>query len=336
MAVHAGTKALSVVEALADRAPHFAFMQAMWLLHRAHPQAVGLGHQGPPRAELVRLQPSVSLAFPPGEIEKFVPGDEEGGSLHRLVITFMGLYGLHSPLPNFYSESVLHRSDDEENHAVRAFLDIFNHRLLSLFYRGLIKYRGHLLFENEGADEFSWRLYALSGLATAGTVQATGLSGPRLLRYAGLFSQRPHSAASVAAIIATYLGGLPVRIVQCVKRWVYLRDDQQSKLGRGPCRLGDDATIGARVSDRTGKFRVVIGPVDFDTYRRFLPGGDFMDAVRKLAPLAASDWLAFDVQVILRGEDTPRLGMTLGQETHLGWTSGLFPEPTKDLPVVFS
>lgn len=332
MAADVGTTATPVAEALAQRTSDFSFLQAMWLLQRSQPSSAPVGYQGPPSEEPVRLVPSVSLAFPPGDVES-ITYDAERRPPFRLVTTFLGLYGAHSPLPSYYAEDLLHRS--EEDDPIRSFLDIFNHRLLSLFMRGLLRYRGHLLFRDEGRDEFSWRLFALSGLGGDGMPDAVGVPRARLLRFTGLWSHRPASAASIAALIGTYLGGLPVRVRECIRRWVYLPKRQRSQLGRAACRLGDDAIAGERAQDRVGKFRVSIGPVDMDTYRQFLPGGAALRETVALARLASGGWLGFDIELILRGEDTPRLGVRLAREGNLGWTTGLFSHPSPDLPVHF-
>ena len=333
MATDAGPAYPSVGDWLEKRACHFTFLQAMWLLQRSLKGTVPVGHQGPPDREGVRLRPSISLAFPPGDIE-LVERFEGDLPRYRMMVAFLGIYGVHSPLPGFYAEEILHRSDEDD--PIRAFLDIFNHRLLSLLSRGLLKYRGHLIFESEGSDEFSWRLFALMGLGPEVSPVDTRLPAARLLRFAGLFCQKPRSAAAVASILRTYFDGLPLRIRQCVQRWFYLQDGLRCLLGRQACRLGDDATIGERTSDRMGKFRVLIGPVDYDTYREFLPGTDKLVALKSLARLACPDWLDFDVEVILRGDMTSRLGVALSSDSHLGWTTGLFSLPSPDASVVFT
>jgi type VI secretion system protein ImpH len=333
MATDVGPAYATVGDWIEKRACHFSFVQAMWLLQRSSKETVAVGYQGPPGKEAVRLHPSISLAFPPGDIES-VEQFKDRLPPFRMAVAFLGIYGAHSPLPGFYAEQILHRADEDD--PIRAFLDIFNHRLLSLLTRGLLKYRGHLMFEPKGSDEFSWRLFALMGLGAEIAPADAGFPPARLLRFAGLFCQKPRSAVAVASILRTYLDGIPLRVLQCVRRWFYLPGSLQCLLGRRSCRLGDDATIGERTSDRMGKFRVVIGPVDFDTYREFLPGKDKMVALRSLARLACPDWLDFDVEVILRGDMTPKLGVALSSDSHLGWTTGLFSLPSTDVSVVFA
>lgn len=334
MAADARQSTLAVADTLAQDASRFTFLQAMWLLHRAYPGAVPPGHQGPPSDELVRLRPSASLAFPPGDLEALetLPGKPP----FRLTTAFMGLYGAHSPLPSFYAEEIAKSCEDDENHILRMFLDIFNHRILSLLYRGILKYRGHLMFQAGAGDEFSWRLFALSGLSPDGVSESTGLPAQRLLRYAGILSQRPRSAESLRAVVASWFAGMPVAVLQCTRRWVFLGPELRSSLGRRSCQLGNDATIGARVPDWTGKFRVRLGPVDFTTYLSFLPGRSNLKTLNKLVAAAGGDALDHDVEVVVRSEDTPRFGITLTHDSYLGWTTGLFSRPGQELSVVVS
>ncbi|WP_416359359.1 type VI secretion system baseplate subunit TssG, partial [Acinetobacter baumannii] len=47
-------------------------------------------------------------------------------------VTFMGLYGVESPLPTHYSDDIAQRREGVE--ATEDFLDIFNHRLIAQYY----------------------------------------------------------------------------------------------------------------------------------------------------------------------------------------------------------
>lgn len=332
MAANARHPTTAVDDALIAHSPRFTFLQAIWLLHRAYPGAAQLGHQGPAEEELMRLRPSASLAFPPSDIE--LMERTEARPPYRLTTTFLGLYGAHSPLPNFYAEEIAKRTAEDEDHTQRAFFDIFNHRLISLLYRGLLKHRGHMLFQPGAGDEFSWRLFAIAGLSPDGVTKSTGLPPQRLLRYAGLLSQKPRSAESLRAVLASWFNGIGIALEQCSRRWVFLGPDLRSSLGQKSCRLGDDATIGARVGDWAGKFRVRVGPLDFETYQSFLPGRANLVTLGKLVQVATGDILEHDVELRVRSEDTVKFGVTLGRHGQLGWTTGLFTHPGRELSIV--
>ncbi len=332
MASDAGATKTSVGKALADDPSRFTFLQAMWLLQQALPESIAVGHQGPPDDEPVRLRPNASLAFPPCDIDSVVEQADKRPP-YRLTTNFLGLYGAHSPLPNHYAESIVQESSEDD--PVRDFLDVFNHRLLSLFARGLLRYRGHLVYNRGGRDNYSWRLFALAGFDSDTLEGLDGIPRHRLLRFAGHWSSHPISASGAAGIISAYFHGIRVTIEQCVPRWVYLDDEQLCRIGQRASRLGVDTTVGSRIPDRMGRFRVVVGPVDMETYKSFLPGSENMTALSSLARLASGGWHTFDVELILRGEDSPQLSVSLGDRGELGRSAGFFSKPSDDVPIRF-
>lgn len=322
-----------MIERLLSQPYRFSFFQAVMLLEARRRGCVPLGHQGPPGEEALRLRSELSMAFPKSDLFAIENLNEEEAPHFRLTVSFMGLYGTTSPLPNFYTELII--ADEQEGGPLRAFFDLFHHRLLSLFFRAWTKYRPHVLFRPGGKDEFSARLFSLGGLATGGLKESAGLPAVRLLRFVGLLTQKPHSAESLERMASGYFN-LPAGVTQFVKRNITLEERQKALLGKQNCRLGEDLAIGAQVPDRMGKFRVSIGPVGYDDYRSFLPGQENLSVLKSIARLFAPDWLDFDVQVVLRGEETPRLGLKLSDDSHLGWTTGFYPRPDKDVAVVFS
>src|SRR5205085_4597393 len=121
---------------------------------------------------------------------------------YRITVTFLGLYGSVSPLPIFYAEDIL--QSDEEPNPVREFLDVFHHRLISMFYRAWLKYRYHEQFSLNGLDLFSLRLFSLMGLGAQELRDVSGLPNTRLLRYVGLFNQKPRSACALEGLISDF------------------------------------------------------------------------------------------------------------------------------------
>lgn len=324
---------MTLLERLLAHPQRFSFFQAILLLEGAKKGAVPLGQQGPPAEEAVRLRSDAGLGFPKSDVSAIENLGDHHSPPYRLTAAFMGLYGTTSPLPNFYSESII--MDEQEGGPMRAFFDLFNHRMLSLFFRSWTKYRPHVLFRPGGKDEFSDRLFSLAGLSSRGTKENAHFPAVRSLRFLGLLSQKPHSAESLAEMVRGYFH-LPAEVKQFVPSRIPLEEDQKAKLGKQNCRLGEDLALGDLVPDRMGKFQVSVGPVGYDDYLTFLPGRENLEALKGLARLFSPDWLDFDLQVTLKGEETPRLGVALSHESYLGWTTGLYYRPGKDVPVVFS
>jgi len=313
-------------------APHrFSFFQAVMLLQNQRKEAAQLGYQGPPEREALRLRADTSLAFPKSDVAAIEHLKES--QLYRLTVGFMGLYGTTSPLPSFYSELLI--ADEQEGGPLRSFFDLFNHRLLSFYYRAWTKYRPHVLFSPGGGDELSERLFALIGLGSKELKKSTGFASVRLLTFAGLLTQKPHSAQSLEGMVRSFFG-LPVKVRQFVKRKILLEENQKALLGKQNCRLAENLAIGERVADSMGKFRVSVGPLDYADYKRFLPQQEGLESLKKLASFFAPDMLEFDTEVVLIGEETPRLGLRLSADSHLGWTTGFFSREAEQVAVVFN
>jgi len=309
-----------LIAAILAEAPAFSFFQVVRLLEQ-HCGGAALGGTRA-AAEPIRLRPSPELSFPLASVERVEevksPTDQPR---YRVTVNFLGLYGTTSPLPNFFTEDVLFY--DGEHDSARDLLDLVNHRLLALFYRAWAKYRYHVRWQAGGADEVSAKVFAFCGLADPAVRDRIGVPAVRLLRYAGLLTQNPHSAASLRGILADYFDGVPTAVQQCVLRWVWIDDADQWRLGRRNGALGRTSTIGLRVPDRAGKFRVAFGPMDLATYLTFLPQGSRSTAAAALTRMVARDHLTFDLEARLRHEEIPLPELAPENPPQLGWTSWL-------------
>jgi len=150
------------------------------------------------------------------------------------------------------------------------------------------------------------------------------------LHFAGLMANQRRPAAGLVTILRAYFK-VPVEIEQFVGHWMRIPADGQTRIGmvdQGN-RLGSSAVLGRKVWDCQHKFRLVIGPLDYEDYQRMLPGGASMTRllawVRNYAGLVL-DW---DVRLILKQAQVPRLA--LGSR-RLGWTTYLASSPARRDP----
>lgn len=250
----------------------FDFLQAVWLLERMAAQSEDGSGDAKPRKEAVRFRAHNSLSFPPSEI--FSVTLEKDRPV--MTVNFMGLTGPAGVLPRHYTEAVIEagRRPGVKNSAPRDFFDLFNHRLIALFYRAAKKSRLALSFANTNGDPFTNALLALLGLGTPGLQQRSEISARALLFYAGLIAQRPCSATVLAAILEDYFAA-PVTIEQFRGQWFELDPGDGTCLGKAGegknNQLGVSATIGDRVWDEQSAFRIVLGPLDYERMYDFLP-----------------------------------------------------------------
>ena len=335
MAGKDGTASPSLKEQLQGRARTTSFFHLVQLLERYYRPSSPVGGSGPAAGEVIRFRPESSLGFPASDVTQ-VDVISENPDRFRITTTFLGLYGTTSPLPTFYSEQILWRQQGGDNQAPRDFLDLFHHRWLSLFYRAWLKYRYYLQFQPRGRDQVSQRLFALIGLGTQGLQQEkSDLCSVRLLRYAGLLTQRPRSCSALEGLISDYFGGIPVRVEQCTGRWMTIKPQQRLCLGRRNARLGEDGLLGERVFGRTGSFRVCLGPLDYEAFRGFFPGQHDFQHLQFLVKLFVGNGLAFDVELILSSTEVPPLHLRAGAgQGRLGWSTWL-PAASRQMKVVF-
>jgi type VI secretion system protein ImpH len=313
-----------------EEAEQFSFFQLVRLLERYHQPRARVGGEGPASAEILRFRPDVSLGFPASDVVAVeeIPAVDEHPARVRITTSFLGLYGSTSPLPVFYTEEMLRRDPDED--PVRAFIDLFQHRLISLFYRCWEKYRYHIQFEEEGKDAFSRRMFGFIGLGTAGLADRVGVPAARLIRYAGLLTQKPRSAAALEGMVSDFFGGIPVHVVQWVARWVTIQPEQRIRLGWMNNRLGVDASLGEKVLSRSAQFRVVLGPMRYGAFLQFLPDEESFRMLNALVVLFLNDPLEFDIELQVYGEEILPLQLKSEGGGRLGWTTWLPTERFTD------
>ncbi len=267
----------------------------------------------------LRVHPELSLDYPQSDINWISERDRQRG--YEIETTFFGLYGVSSPLPGFYTEE-LFDDDWEEEQAARGFLDIIHHRLYPLLYQAWLKYRFNFNAVERNRADYWEIIYSLIGLSEEfrGKVAQPG----RLLKYAGILSQHPKSQLGLQAILADLFPNIPISIEPCVPREVKIVPEQRCHIGVRNSLLGEDSVLGEHVEDRSGKFRIQLGPVDQQRFNAIASDTTLLETIRSITSLFLVKPLLFDIQLLLeRGADRPaRLGdgdsAILGRNSWLG------------------
>jgi type VI secretion system protein ImpH len=326
----------SVEELLFDEGFRFEFFQAVRLLERVFTERGPVGRDVHPGEEVVRIRAHNSLTFPPSSIHDL--SRSEGAGPATMVVAFMGLTGPSGVLPRHYTELVLEEERRRE-HGLAGFFDVFNHRMISLFYRAWQKYRvpiAHEQASRPGAapDPFTESLYAHFGMATRGLRGRQQVDDQSFLFYAGLLAQQPRSASALEGMITDYLS-VPTKVGQFAGQWLPLVEENRSRVGRAG-RPGEDdrgaynvlgrtAVIGERFWDQQAGFRLRLGPMGYPEFLELLPTGARFHVLVQMVRFFASQGLDFDVQLVLKGDDVPvcRLGDRGPGASRLGWSTWL-------------
>jgi type VI secretion system protein ImpH len=307
----------------------FDFFQAVRLLERLYPDHQPVGRDAMPGREMARFHARLSLSFPPSAVHEIAPPKDGSGPAH-MTVAFMGLIGPLGVLPRHYTELVQERVRRKDS-ALYDFLDLFNHRLISLFYRAWEKHRFPIAHEQavsrgEWPDRFSQYLFDAIGLGTNGLRGRQAVGDEVFLYYAGLLGQHPRSASALQGVLRDYFG-VTATLQQFVGQWLTLPTVSRSRLGRRGSNhtLGTSAVLGGRVWDQQAKFTVRLGPLTFLEFCRFLPVGEAFRPLVEMIRFCAGQECDFDIQLLLRAAEVPgcRLGDTGESAPRLGWSTWL-------------
>ena len=304
----------------------FDFFQAVRMALRARPALLAPGMHGLPAREAVRFYGSSSLSFPASIIESIdsVPPRKPAAGVaspFHFVVAVLGLTGYSGILPYFYSEFTQTYGAE----ALEEFLDLFNHRLISLEYRAWEKSRPQFAAERElhaAGLPLKKQFAALLGASADPMLRRSELPEEAQLRAAGQFAQLPRSLANLRALLISNLGR-SVEIDQFQGQWCELTPSETATIG---CRqpgfaLGAGAVLGTKIWYQQASFRIRLPHVTFEEYLAMLPGGrPFGDLIEWVRSFTKGMFQQFEIELELeesvpmghrmdlRGPASPRLG----------------------------
>lgn len=337
MATEVGTPAAGIAESLlnaelADDACSFEFFQAVALLHRLRDNMRPVGSFSTPSDEAVRFSANPRLGFPASEIQKL---EMRENAPAEMMVNFMGLTGPMGALPHPYSELILERLRAKDK-GLAAFLDIFNHRAISLFYRAWQRARFHVSYGAGAQDYFSQYLRDLLGLGTKGLVERQLVEDEAFMHYISLVAMQSRSAVALEQLLADYFE-VEVDVQQFTGAWYSIDSNTQCIMDEKDSmstQVGTGAVVGDAVWDRQGRVRIRIGPLALDRYNDFLPGGSAHASLRAILRFFSNDCLDFEVQLVLDRSQVPSVRLDLDAEkpARLGWVSWARTKPMEADP----
>jgi type VI secretion system protein ImpH len=308
------------MQPLQDRPYDFDFFQAVRRLECTHRDYPRIGYSLRPQQDPVKFQQHVSLAFEPSAIKAYQEGRGEHSPM--MAVNFFGLLGTNGPLPLVLTEYIYDRLQNHKDKTIACFLDIFNHRMISLFYRAWACNNQAVSQDRKQENRFVAYIGSLLGIGAASLRDRDAVPDAAKLHYSGLLACQCRNAEGLRQILHGYFG-FKVDIEQFVGQWLNLPQEYLCQFGKSPenAQLGSTLVVGSRIWVCQQKFRIRFGPMDFCGFRRMLPGGD---SIRRLAAWVRNyvgDELNWELQLILRAAEVPRI--CLGKMGRLGWSTWL-------------
>jgi type VI secretion system protein ImpH len=312
--------------ALAEDATGFDFFQVLRRLECAHRDKPRLGQSVRLADEPIRLGQEPSLSFPAGALSAL--RRSAVGGPPRLEVSFLGLTGPNGPLPLHLTEYARDRLRNSGDATFARFLDIFNHRMLLLFYRAWADAQPTVSSDRPESDRFVGYVGALAGIGLAGLRGRDLFPDRAKLFFTGRLGCLTSNPEGLRAMISEHFG-MTTAIEEFVGAWLDLPDEDRwypgGKAAEGK-RLGLTTIVGTRTWQRQTKFRVVLGPLNRGQFRSMLPEGKGLRRLNALVQNYVGDEVDWDLRLILdeRTDQPMRLS-----GTRLGWDAWLGNIPDK-------
>ena len=265
----------------------------------------------------IKIRPELSLDFPGTDITK-VRRKDDGFEINA---TFLGLYGVSSPLPTFYTEELMQDVDDDIT-VTRDFIDIINRPLYQLF--SSIWSRCRLAYKvcEEKEPAYINRLFSLSGLPDDAFRDAVG-NAMLINRYIGILTQFPRSAEGLRCILSDILNADKIRIEQCSVQDVPLDKDNILRLGEANCELGEDSISGDTVKDMSGSFTIELIAKDAEELHSLLPDTENFRIMNEMTEYYTDQALGWKADILIDSDKVDACRLGGDRWSRLGWNTWL-------------
>ncbi|KIQ00944.1 MULTISPECIES: type VI secretion system baseplate subunit TssG [Pseudomonas] len=307
---------VNTLAAMADAPWNYDFFQAMRRIECEYPERPRLGHSVRLVDDPLRLGQKPDCGFAPSTLASVI---HDSTGTPRIEQFFFGLTGPNGPLPLHLTEHARERQRHHGDATFKRFLDVFNHRLLTLFYRAWAEARPTVSQDRAGDDYWSPRLGALSGRGMHSLMGQGPINDAARYYFTGHLAAQTRYPDGLQAILSEYFG-VPVALEEYVGQWLQL--PEYSRLGASTCTLGVDLCLGTHVWDRQHKFRLRMGPLSLAQYRRLLPDQPLLAELAAWVAEYVGEELDWDTNLVLKQEEVPQANLAgdyrLGFDTWLG------------------
>lgn len=266
----------------------------------------------------VRIRPSLSTAFPDREISSISRNEK----LQFLVeTTFFGLYGVTSPLPNFYNEEINELNDlGYEN--IRKFLDIFNYSAYQLLLKAITRFRSATGLQEHLNLHQRTRKASWLGIATPALMKRFN-QWPKMMEIAVVLSSPHPTSSGLGTLLKGIIGSGDIQIIPCALVRKPIPPANRWMLGHQASTLGEDAVVGQFVDDHRNQVDVEMSGQKNSDLQAILPGGDRYEYLKQSLELYVPRHLKlrFSVKTYTRtnkiSDASLGLGLSLGSKQNL-------------------
>jgi type VI secretion system protein ImpH len=328
MASNGGPAPDHLIQHLEQKPFQFDFFQAVRLLQARFPGQARIGYSFSLAQDPIRFAQNPSLAFAPSTIEAL--RRTPASPVPRLFVNHFGLLGPNGPMPQHFTEYVRERQLHAGDNTLTAFLNVFNHRLISFYFRAWADSQKTVDLDRASEQRFAVFVGSFFGLGSEAMHERDEVQDWAKLYFTGRMANQTRPAEGLEAILHEYFD-IKTELQTFVGRWMALPPDSVCRLGESPHtgQLGATAIVGARIWEAQLNFRIRLGPMKLADFERLLPGGAAFKRLKRWVLNYCGEHFFWDAQFVLQADEVPET--RLGQAGRLGWTTWLKTKPfTRD------
>jgi type VI secretion system protein ImpH len=305
-----------IKEVICNHPVGFDFFRLMSLLEAR--EGYPLGTTASPRRERFRLAQEISLNFPSSSIAS-ADYDEETDRIN-IIIRCLGMLGANGALPTVLTEHIERRVRSKRDKTLYAFINTFQHRLFTLFYRSWAL--------NQPCVDYAWgddsrhrnRIAALAGVHDLYKEHACRIEPRAFMYYCGIFGGYTANRDDLIAFLEDYFK-VSFKLIEFVGNWLVISKEDRAQLGRSPntTTLGVNLVLGERIWNAHLRYRLHIEAVDHEDFLRFLPNHPSFHKLKdSLLKYVGSQYDCI-LSMTLRAKSVP--AVSLGKKSFLGWNT---------------
>lgn len=304
----------------------FDLDQLIYIIESIRTNIIPLGEGKNSKKEAVSIRSNLTMHQQATEVSYLDVKNTKSG-LPEVYVNTLSLAGINGPLATPLTEILLDGVKNKDFSGVH-FLDIFHHRLSSMWHRLRKRTYPHLYRTPPLKTPIGMLQQDLSGFKQQGDV-------PHTIFY-DHFWHRSRSLHGLLQMIGVIFKISP-SISAFEGEWKTIDDSEGSKIGdSGQFQiLGKNAILGLRCWEQAAGFSISLEPMSWDTLQQFLPFTDLTfggAGFTKLKQLLTS-YMGTQPKVVLKlslkkGENK---GTCLKEKSALGWNSWLIGDPADPL-----